>query len=133
MTLSPPFRLLSRALAAASLIVTGLVLPGTVPTAAAATCGTSNIAQGKPTTASSTENANFPAAFATDGDPGTRWSSAYSDPQWLQVDLGQSYAHHARDAELGSRLRQGVSDPDLAGRHELDHRLFDHHRRGRYR
>ena len=51
-----------------------------------------DIAQGKATTASSTENANFPAAFATDGDPGTRWSSAYSDPQWLQVDLGQSYA-----------------------------------------
>ena len=40
MTLSPPFRLLSRALAAASLIATGLVLPGTVPTADAATCGT---------------------------------------------------------------------------------------------
>jgi len=45
----------------------------------------------RPTTASSTENANFPAAFATDGDPGTRWSSAYSDPQWLQVDLGASH------------------------------------------
>ncbi|MEV6951156.1 family 20 glycosylhydrolase [Streptomyces sp. NPDC051183] len=47
-----------------------------------------NLALGRPTTASSTETANFPAASATDGDPGTRWSSAYSDPQWLQVDLG---------------------------------------------
>jgi hypothetical protein len=50
-----------------------------------------NIAQGKPTTASSTENAASGAALATDGNAGTRWSSAFSDPQWLQVDLGQSY------------------------------------------
>ncbi|THA30033.1 family 20 glycosylhydrolase [Streptomyces sp. A1547] len=47
-----------------------------------------NLALGRPTTASSTETANFPAASATNGDPATRWSSAYSDPQWLQVDLG---------------------------------------------
>ncbi|MGW1636336.1 family 20 glycosylhydrolase [Streptomyces lavendulae] len=47
-----------------------------------------NLAQGRPTTASSTETPDFPAAAATDGDPGTRWSSAYADPQWLQVDLG---------------------------------------------
>jgi hypothetical protein len=46
------------------------------------------LSQGKPTTASSTENATFPAANATDGNTGTRWSSAFSDPQWLQVDLG---------------------------------------------
>ncbi|GGM54026.1 discoidin domain-containing protein [Dactylosporangium sucinum] len=50
-----------------------------------------NIAQGKPTTASSQENAGTAAALATDGNTGTRWSSAFSDPQWLQVDLGQSY------------------------------------------
>ncbi|MDX6221841.1 MAG: hypothetical protein QOD91_895 [Frankiales bacterium] len=50
-----------------------------------------NIAQGKPTTASSVENAGNPAANATDGNTGTRWSSAFSDPQWLQVDLGQTY------------------------------------------
>lgn len=46
------------------------------------------LSQGKPTTASSVENASTPASAATDGDPGTRWSSAFSDPQWLQVDLG---------------------------------------------
>jgi F5/8 type C domain/Ricin-type beta-trefoil lectin domain/Glycosyl hydrolases family 16 len=50
-----------------------------------------NIAQGKTTTASSVENAGTPASAATDGNTGTRWSSAFSDPQWLQVDLGQSY------------------------------------------
>jgi hypothetical protein len=53
--------------------------------------GATNIAQGKPTTASSVENSGTPAANATDGNTGTRWSSAYTDPQWLRVDLGQSY------------------------------------------
>jgi hypothetical protein len=56
----------------------------------AVTSGT-NIAKGKPTTASSAESASFPASNATDGDVTTRWSSLFSDPQWLQVDLGQSY------------------------------------------
>ena len=42
----------------------------------------------RPATASSAENAGTPAAAAVDGNPGTRWSSAFSDPQWLQVDLG---------------------------------------------
>src|SRR6185312_8266953 len=46
------------------------------------------LSQGHPTTASSTENATFPATAAVDGDTGTRWSSVFSDPQWLQVDLG---------------------------------------------
>ncbi|MFG3203829.1 beta-1,3-glucanase family protein [Streptomyces sp. NPDC048192] len=46
------------------------------------------LSQGRPATASSTENASFPAAAAVDGNPGTRWSSAFADPQWLQVDLG---------------------------------------------
>ncbi|GAA2014453.1 hypothetical protein GCM10009839_06720 [Catenulispora yoronensis] len=53
-------------------------------------CGTTNAAQGKTTTASSTENAGTPAANATDGNTGTRWSSAFSDPQWLDVDLGST-------------------------------------------
>jgi beta-glucanase (GH16 family) len=56
----------------------------------ASTSGT-NIAQGKPTTSSSAESAMFPAANATDGDVTTRWSSAFADPQWVQVDLGQNY------------------------------------------
>ncbi|MEU5566181.1 discoidin domain-containing protein [Micromonospora musae] len=56
---------------------------GTTPT-----CGSANAAQGRPATASSTENAALPAAAAVDGDGGTRWASAASDPQWLRVDLG---------------------------------------------
>jgi hypothetical protein len=53
-------------------------------------CGTANAAQGRPATASSTENATFPASNAFDGNTGTRWSSAFSDPQWIQVDLGST-------------------------------------------
>ncbi|WP_432991431.1 discoidin domain-containing protein [Dactylosporangium sp. CA-233914] len=51
-------------------------------------CGATNVAQGRTATASSTENAGTPASSAVDGNNGTRWSSAASDPQWLRVDLG---------------------------------------------
>ncbi|WP_245984335.1 discoidin domain-containing protein [Streptomyces tateyamensis] len=53
-------------------------------------CGTADVAQGKTATASSTENAGTPASAAVDGDLTTRWASAFSDPQWLQVDLGST-------------------------------------------
>ncbi|MEU7479619.1 discoidin domain-containing protein [Lentzea sp. NPDC042327] len=46
------------------------------------------LSQNRPVTASSSENAAFSATAAVDGDPGTRWSSQFSDPQWIQVDLG---------------------------------------------
>jgi hypothetical protein len=57
-------------------------------TAAVLACGTTNVALNRPATASSTENAGTPASAGVDGNTGTRWSSAFSDPQWLQVDLG---------------------------------------------
>lgn len=51
-----------------------------------------NIAQGAQTTASSFQEvgdgAPFPPSNATDGDQDTRWASDWSDPQWLQADLG---------------------------------------------
>ena len=59
-------------------------------TSGGSTCGTANVALNQPTTASSLENAGFTAAAATDGNTGTRWSSAFSDPQWLEVDLGSA-------------------------------------------
>ncbi|HEU4328621.1 MAG TPA: discoidin domain-containing protein [Roseiflexaceae bacterium] len=52
-------------------------------------CGTTNVARGKTATASSALTGGAPA-LAVDGDAGTRWESAYSDPQWLQIDLGAS-------------------------------------------
>ncbi|MFD7989554.1 discoidin domain-containing protein, partial [Kitasatospora indigofera] len=54
------------------------------------TCSTANAALNKPATSSSTENGGTPASAAFDGNTGTRWASAASDPQWLQVDLGSS-------------------------------------------
>ena len=52
---------------------------------------TTNLALNKPATASSVEGA-FTAPAAVDGSLTTRWGSAFADPQWIQVDLGQSYA-----------------------------------------
>ncbi|MEU8233819.1 discoidin domain-containing protein [Actinoplanes sp. NPDC048967] len=46
------------------------------------------LSQGRPATASSQEGADVAAALAVDGNAGTRWSSQFSDPQWLRVDLG---------------------------------------------
>jgi len=82
------FSLVAGLLVAAALTVG--IPPGAASTAAAASCGTTNVALGKTATASSTENAGFPASNAVDGNTGTRWSSAFSDPQWLEVDLGSS-------------------------------------------
>jgi hypothetical protein len=53
-------------------------------------CGTTNVALHQPTTASSVQGASWPASNATDGSLSTRWSSAFSDPQWLEVDLGST-------------------------------------------
>ncbi len=73
-------------IAAALSLLAGLV----VATALAAAAASALLSQGRPATASSVENASFPASNAVDGNTGTRWSSAFSDPQWLQVDLGSS-------------------------------------------
>ncbi len=50
-----------------------------------------DLALNRPVVASSVENAAFPASSAVDGDSGTRWSSQFSDSQWIAVDLGSSY------------------------------------------
>jgi exo-beta-1,3-glucanase (GH17 family) len=55
-------------------------------------CGTANAALGGPATASSSEGADTTAAAAVDGNAGTRWSSQFADPQWIQVDLGTTQA-----------------------------------------
>ncbi|EFL04256.1 MULTISPECIES: discoidin domain-containing protein [unclassified Streptomyces] len=50
------------------------------------------LSQNKNVTSSSVENVGTPASNAVDGDNGTRWSSAASDPQWITVDLGATRA-----------------------------------------
>ncbi len=56
----------------------------------AGTCDTANAALNKTTTSSSTENAATPASAAFDGNTSTRWASAFSDAQSIQVDLGST-------------------------------------------
>jgi hypothetical protein len=52
-----------------------------------------NIALGRPVSASSQVNGAQTPAMATDGDPNTYWESANNAfPQWLQVDLGTQYS-----------------------------------------
>ncbi len=51
-------------------------------------CSTNNIALNQPATTSSVQSSSYPATAAVDGDLTTRWSSAYSDPQWITMDLG---------------------------------------------
>ncbi|SEG06717.1 F5/8 type C domain-containing protein [Actinacidiphila yanglinensis] len=49
-----------------------------------------DLARGRTATASSTDGSAGPPGNVTDGDSGTRWSSAYQDGQWIQVDLGDT-------------------------------------------
>ncbi|MEV4514954.1 peroxidase family protein [Dactylosporangium sp. NPDC049525] len=87
--LSSAFRRgIARRIATSSIVVTliaGLIVAGWISPAQAAT---RPLSQGRPVVASSVENAGTPASAAVDGNGGTRWSSAFSDPQWLRVDLG---------------------------------------------
>ena len=83
--LRPRVQALIATVSAVILSVAALVVAATPAHAAPAL-----LSQGQPTTASSVENASFPPSAATDGNTGTRWSSAFSDPQWLEVDLGSS-------------------------------------------
>ncbi|MBD3917193.1 cellulase family glycosylhydrolase [Paenibacillus sp. PR3] len=68
-----------------SLLVSGLLIPAK---ASAAT----NLALNRPAASSSNEDTGKTAALAFDGNSSTRWSSVYSDPQWISVDLGSAIA-----------------------------------------
>ena len=50
-----------------------------------------NVALYKTATASSIESSDYPPSYAFDGNSSTRWSSQFTDPQWLKVDLGAVY------------------------------------------
>ena len=50
-----------------------------------------NLALGRPATASGVEGAAWTPDQAVDGDGESRWASAWSDPQWIRIDLGASY------------------------------------------
>lgn len=68
------------------------------------------LSRGRKAAASSMENDNYPPENAVDGDRKTRWSSEFSDQEWITVDLGAPHridavrldweAAHARDYRL---------------------------------
>jgi hypothetical protein len=51
-----------------------------------------SLALNRPAYASSIDNSSDAVSNAVDGNLTTRWSSAYSDPQWFYVDLGSVYS-----------------------------------------
>ena len=77
------------------LVITGIVvfILGQVSAAQPALTPT-NLALGKPVVASSVESLSYPAHYANDGDPSTRWSSQFEDNQWIAIDLEASYDVH---------------------------------------
>ncbi|ROP40021.1 mannan endo-1,4-beta-mannosidase [Saccharothrix texasensis] len=74
------------------------------------TGGGGNLALGRQSWSTTTESAAHPSAHAFDGDPATRWSSAFTDQHSLWVDLGSTRpvrrvrldweAAHARQYQL---------------------------------
>jgi hypothetical protein len=51
-----------------------------------------NLALNQPAYTSSSQGAGTPATAVVDDNFNSRWSSAASDPQWLEVDLGATHA-----------------------------------------
>ncbi len=49
------------------------------------------ISQNKEVRCSSAESSELSASNVTDGNLHTRWSSEFSDPQWIYIDLGENY------------------------------------------
>ena len=94
--------------------------------------GPNLLSQGRPVVASSAQ-APFVAANAVDGNTGTRWGSNFTNNEWIYVDLGSHRHRQPRRAELGSGLRQRLSDPGVRQRDDLDHHLHHHHRQRRHR
>ncbi|GAA0421152.1 coagulation factor 5/8 type [Actinoplanes capillaceus] len=90
LTSPPPQTLRRRGRVVLSAVLAATLGITVVSVASNASAADALISQGKPATASSVENATFPASAAVDGNTGTRWSSTFADPQWLQVDLGST-------------------------------------------
>jgi glucose/arabinose dehydrogenase len=66
-----------------------------------------DLTPGSTATASSTENANYAASNAIDGNTATRWSSQFSDPQSITVDLGE--AHSVTGVKLNWEYAHGTA------------------------
>ena len=116
--------------AAATILTTALltVLPQT-----AAQAVDPLISQSRPALASSVENVQGTPAYAVDdGNLTTRWASQFSDPQWIQIDLGTTATISQVELHWEVAYAQGVPDPDVARRHHVDDHLLDHDRHRRH-
>lgn len=65
----------------------GLLMGMVAPIQASAA---TNIEFNKTATASSSEDSTKTPDMAIDGNASTRWSSSYSDPQWISIDFGSA-------------------------------------------
>lgn len=54
-------------------------------------CNSVNLGLSKTAVATTIEGNNAPASYAVDGNLNTRWSSQFSDPQSIYIDLGDTY------------------------------------------
>ncbi len=77
-----------------------------------------NVGLGKPATASSYQATAqrrdvHRRRNAIDGNTTTRWASDWSDPQWIQVDLGAVTAINHVQLQWEAGVRDGVPDPDV--------------------
>ena len=72
------------------------------------------------------------AAQAVDGNPGTRWSSTFSDPQWIQVDLGATATITQVVLSWEAAYARSFQIQTSTNDTHLDHHLQHHHRRRRH-
>ena len=101
---------------------------GTSSGGGSGTCGTADAALNKTTTASSLENAAFPASSATRRQPRHPVVERLLRPPVARSRPRLQSVHLPGGAELGARLRDRIPDPDVHQRHDLDHRVLDHQR-----
>ncbi len=88
--------------------------PTTIPTGPTGpTPGVANLALNQPATSSGNENDGSGPMNAVDGDLTTRWSSAFADNSWLQVDLGSPLMINKVVLYWQAGVWRSVSDPGL--------------------
>ncbi|MFL9869330.1 discoidin domain-containing protein [Paraburkholderia fungorum] len=65
-----------------------VLAPHTISVTFGPSSAAANLALGAKASASGLEADAYPASAAVDGNLATRWSSAFVDPSWIQLDLG---------------------------------------------
>jgi beta-glucanase (GH16 family) len=95
---------------------------------------TQHLALNKPADASSEENEGFSADKAVDGIDVSRWASAWSEPEWLSVDLEAAYSidsvnihwQYASAIEYKVQVADDPAGPWTDCVHITDNTAYDH-------